>query len=227
MIQGLMSLLVLLKVSLDSPQGLVSPLADSSFSTQSEEKVLAQMPMDLTKRYDQENINEVFSDNIRLALWYLGGESVSKNIDWEKVRQDFKVSFVLKPGGVFAFHDQVLPSFAKASEGKPIKTMGSHFIAEEGYRSSGYLYGDGVCHLASLMNWAASKAGLGVVAKADHSFSPIFGVPSQYGTSIRYDKNGGLNTQNQNLYITNNFDFPVMFEFEIYKNNIEIKILRD
>lgn len=237
MLQGLIGLLALLNVSLNPPTGLISPLAQS-FTVQSEKEILAQMPMDLSKRYEDQWVNEVFSDNIRLGLWKLQEVSkvpevpkvsevsnVSKvdKIDWEKVRKDFNVSFVLKPGEVFAFHDQILPEY----KDRVVKTMGSHFIAEEGYRSSGYLYGDGVCHLASLLNWAASKAGLKVVAKADHSFRPIFGVPKDYGTSIRYDKAGGLNTQNQNLYITNTFDYPVEFKFEIKGEMLEIKILRD
>ncbi len=216
MTQGLIGLLAAVFISFSAPQGFISPLADN-FVAAKQEQVLADYPMDLSKRYDSEFVNGVFRDNIILALRYLNGESIQKQPDWEKMKQPFTVSFILRPGEVFAFHDNVLPEF----KDRVVKTMGSHFVGEEGYRSDGFLYGDGVCHLASLINWAASEAELTVTAKVDHSFMPIFGVPKVYGTSIN------SNSQEQNLYIQNNFTEPVEFKFEMNNNNLGIKILRN
>ena len=77
-----------------------------------------------------------------------------------------------------------------------VKTMESQFMTDQGYRVISGLGGNGVCHLASLINWAASEAGLAVEARADHSFARIEGVPREYWTSIRYSQSGG-NSQNQ------------------------------
>jgi len=106
-----------------------------------------------------------------------------------------------------------------------IKTTESKFIASEGYRSSGFIVGDGVCHLASLINWVATEAGLEVTAKVNHDFRPIPGIPRQYGTSIRYSQSGH-NSQNQNLYIKNNFSFSVEFKFTVRKEKVELTIVK-
>jgi hypothetical protein len=105
---------------------------------------------------------------------------------------------------VFAFHGNVLPEFAN-----PSVTTNSRFFIEEGYKSVAGLGGNGVCHLASLINWTASEAGLEVLALANHNFALVPGVPKEYGTSIRSQN------KNQNLYIKNNFNFPVTFEFKV------------
>jgi vancomycin resistance protein YoaR len=75
------------------------------------------------------------------------------------------------------------------------------------------------------MNWAASHAGLEVTAKVDHNFMTIFGVPKEYGTSIRYAKLAD-NSQNQNLYIRNNFDRPVEFKFKVNNDAVELEIAK-
>jgi len=232
MISLIFGSLALINVAFLKPEAIISPLAGSAFSEQKEE-ILASMPMDLSKRYDNEFVNEVFKDNIVLALRYLdnharleyspaeaGQAEPRSELDWKKVRQPFTVSFTLQPGEVFAFHDKVLPSYIKAAEGKPIKTMGSHFIGQEGYRSDGFLYGDGVCHLASLINWAASHAKLEVVSLVDHDFKPIFGIPKQYGTSIN------SHSATQNLYIKNTLDAPVEFRFEVSEERVELEIAK-
>lgn len=215
---------------------LVSPLPDTK---PQKVVVLASHSLDLTTRQPNSYANLVFADNILLALHYLKGDvenlkleakkSGPANIDWEAVRQPFEVSFTLKPGEIFAFHQNVLPEFDPSSGG-PIVTMNSRFLIEEGYKSVGGLGGNGVCHLASLINWVASearlaedgeskRAGLKATSMVDHNFAPVPGVPSEYGASIR--------SQNptQNLYIKNNFDFPVEFEFKNDEETIILTIL--
>jgi len=165
-----------------------------------------------------------------------------------------EVGLDLETGEVFAFHRNVLPEYGRAtslqlpvtSEKEPdanylpadatalqagqlpatnYQTMGSEFLVEQGYRSVMGLGGNGVCHLASLINWAASEAGLQVLAPTDHAFAEIPGVPRKYWTSIKYQENS-TNSQLQNLYVTNNKDFTVRFLFEKNREILEIKILK-
>jgi len=192
-------------------------------------KPLAQESMDLTNRYPDKWVNEVFSDNILLTLHYLKGDMENLQIspigqivpDWQKIRESFEVSFELKPGEVFAFHDNLLPEF----KDKVVQTTNSHFIWDEGFKSDGYLIGDGVCHLASLMNWAASEAGLKVTAKVSHDFLPVPGIPKEYGTSIIWTPDASRNSANQNLYIENTLAYPVKFTFTVKSNKITLIIM--
>lgn len=167
--------------------------------------LLAEHKMSLLNRYPTEPVNTVFKDNILLTLFYMAKEvSGPGDIDWNTVRQSFTFELELKPGEVFAYHDDVLPEF----QGKVVATTNAHFSASEGFLSSGFLYGDGVCHLASLMNWAARDAGLGVTAPVYHDFAKIPEISREYGTSIitrPYDNADQL----QNLYIENTHDVPV------------------
>lgn len=176
---------------------LVSPLPDHPVI------ILAEHRLDLKNRAPNEAINEVFKYNILLASEKLGG------------------SFSLEPGEVFVFHDQVLPEF----KNQPLKPSGTRYTAKEGYQTTLGLPGNGVCHLASLMNWTASEAGLGVTAKVGHNFAPIPDVPEEFGTSIRYC-HSGCNAANQNLYIKNPHDFPVEFVFERVDEAIRLKIFQ-
>jgi len=161
-----------------------------------EVQVLAEHELDLTNRLPEEYGNEVFAYNILLALEYLGADN-----------------FVLQPGEVFAFHSNSLPEFV------PSVTMNSRFFMEEGYKSLAGLGGNGVCHLASLLNWTASNAGLEVTALANHSFAPVPGVPKEFGTSIRSQ------SKNQNLYIKNNLEAPVKFEFKVDGESVVLRIV--
>lgn len=197
---------------------------------QAQSQIVSERKLDLTDRWPDEYGNQVFADNILLALHYLKQERYQreekyqknqKEIDWEEIRKPFEVSFELKPGQMFAFHPNVAPEYADAV----VQTMNSRFYTDEGYKSFGGLGGNGVCHLASLINWVASEAGLEVIALVDHNFFPIPGVPKTYGTSIRFAPTGG-NSQNQNLYIRNNFDVPVRFVFAVNSNSVDLKILR-
>lgn len=190
--EQILALVALISTTLSVASSAVEPLISPVVETQ----VLAEHQLDLTNREPNPFANEVFAYNILLALGYLGTES-----------------FVLQPGEVFAFHGNVLPEFAN-----PALTMNSRFFIEEGYKSVGGLGGNGVCHLASLMNWTASEAGLEVLAKANHSFAPVPGVPKEYGTSIRSQN------KNQNLYIKNGFDYPVTFVFSADNGEVSLKI---
>jgi hypothetical protein len=196
-----------------------------------EEDLLFKAEIDLSKRWHNKSTNDGFRDNILLGLYYLdGGDDIplknpnivnSGSIDWEGLQGDFEISFDLLPGEVFAFHKNVLDDY----EDKSLKTMGSEFVTNQGYKVVSGLGGNGVCHLASLITWAATEADLSVTAKADHSFAKIEGVPREYWTSIRYLKNGG-NSKNQNLYVVNNKDYGVKFVFTKKGNILSLKIIK-
>jgi hypothetical protein len=174
-------------------------------------KTLAVHEISLENRYSNSYVNDVFKDNILLAVNYATDNKIDpSNIDWKKIDSQYKGTITLTPGQTFAFHDDVLPQFV----GKVDKTTNAHFNSQEGFKSDGYLIGDGVCHLASILYWVAKDAGLDVLAPTRHDFAPVPDVPKEYGVSI-YDNlfAKGSSNQLQNLYITNNKDKAVTFEF--------------
>ncbi len=197
-----------------APEPLLSPIPERLLVFNQQEVVLAEHLLDLTIRDEDPKANQGFADNILLALHYLKGDVKSSKIDWGWARKPFEVSFVLQPGEVFSFHKNVLSEYSY-----PIVAINSEFLTTEGYKSVWGLGGNGVCHLASLMNWVASEAGLTVIAPNGHNFAPIPGVPKKYGTSIRSQ------SQNQNLYIINSYDYSVSFSFEISNQKVLLKIL--
>lgn len=186
------------------------------------EEVLAEYEMSLDNRYDNGFVNEVFKDNILLNLAYMEGRlQISRNVDWDEVKKGSQFEFRLEIGQTFAYHDDVLDKY----QDKVVKTTNAHFNAVEGFRSSGYLFGDGVCHLASLINIVARKANLEVEAPTNHDFRTIPDIPKEYGVSIYsnpYTK--GANPR-QNLYITNNKEKSVIFKFEYQDNKVKVSIL--
>jgi hypothetical protein len=193
------------------PKGLTEPLVWPI----PREKVLAEHVLDLNERLpDSEKGNEVFKYNILLNLKYLEG-----NLG---LGDSFTTEVELQPEEVFAYHENLLPEF----QGKQVKTSETRFIAQEGYQAFWGLYGNGVCHLASLMNWTASDAGLKVTALANHNFWPIPGVPKEFGTSIRYLPNDNWRTRNQNLYIENPFEEPVKLVFYSSPDEVKLKVIR-
>lgn len=176
----------------------------------------------LTQRYADSFVNTVFKDNILLTIKYLAGEKIDpRNIDWSNIEKPFSYKFVLKPGETFAFHDDVLLEF----EGKVTKTSNAHFNAQEGFKSSGFLVGDGVCHLASLLYWVARDAGLETVAKVRHDFANIPQIPREYGVSIYAYPGSQATDKMQNLYITNNKDREIAFEFNYDGQNLKITVV--
>lgn len=176
--------------------------------------LLASGAFSLDKRYADTFVNEVFKDNILLTLAYMRGLPITASPNWSDIEKPFTYSFTLKPGEVFAFHEDTLPEF----DGKVVKTTNAHFGSQEGYKSDGYLVADGVCHLASLINEAAQKAGLKVVAPTNHDFAVIPEVDRKFGTAIYFMPGQKNANALQNLYIENNKAQPVDIVFE-YKNN--------
>lgn len=185
-------------------------------------QVLASHSMPLNDRYPIESVNTVFKDNILLNLAYLSSDVTSKSdIDWTKVESENEFQITLKPGETFAYHDNLLPKYVT----KPAVLGDSHFNATDGYKTDGYLYGDGVCHLASLFNWAASDAGLQVNAPTNHDFMPIPDIPKAYGTAIYYMPGNSNTNAKENLYITNNKDKNVIFNIDYNTDHVTVSVL--
>lgn len=191
------------------------------FSPSSGESVLAQREMSLENRQADRWVNEVFKDNILLNLTYLTGREADGKINWDEIRKPLDFKFVLDPGKTFAYHDDVLEKY----EGNVAITTGAHFNAQEGFRSSGYLFGDGVCHLASLIYWAALDAGLEAEAPTDHNFREIPDIPKEYGVSIYSNPYARGSNTRQNLYITNNKQKLVTFKFEYKDNKVKVSVV--
>lgn len=189
-----------------------------------QEHVIGEHAMSLDTRYANQWVNNVFKDNILLNVAYLSGKvKKASDINWNEIRKPSTSEITLNPGDVFAYHDDILPEY----KGKTITTQNSHFGAGDGYRSSGLLFGDGVCHLASLMNWAARDAGLTVVSKVNHNFANIPEVPREYGTSIYATGSNSTNGQMQNLYIENTKAHPVRIVFTYADNILKVSIEED
>ena len=186
------------------------------------EKVLAEYEMSLDNRYPEKFVNEVFKNNILLNLAYLDGTVTSpKDIKWDEVTKPFKYEFKLDPNKTFAFHEDVEEKYKDSL----VKTTNAHFNAQEGFKTDGYLFGDGVCHLASLLYWVAKEAGLETEAPTNHDFAPIPDIPKEYGVSIYSNPYAKGSNAQQNLYITNNKGKPVTFKFEYQDNKVKVSIL--
>jgi hypothetical protein len=103
-------------------------------------------------------------------------------------------------------------------------TTNAHFNANEGFKSDGWLVGDGVCHLASFMYVASKKAGLISEAPTRHDFAVIPEVPQQSGVSIFYSPDNPSSSTLQNLYITNNRNKTIAFVFTTEKDKLNIRV---
>ncbi len=203
--------LISLIVGLNYPTNLVLP-----------DMVLTEKTISLEQRYPNKVINDVFKDNILLTLSYLDGDIKSKSeIKWVDIDEPQNYYFSLEPGQSFAFHDQSMKDYKNI-----VKTTNAHFNYQEGFKSDGLLVGDGVCHLASLMYWAAKDAGLSALAPTNHDFAKINEVPKVYGTSI-YSLPGSFDiSARQNLYITNNQNKTVVFVFVYDGTDLKLSILK-
>ncbi len=187
-------------------------------SAQSTSQPLASHTMSLTNRFpNSEYVSDVMADNILLTLAYLNGQKESKNIDWQRIAELKKVEFTLNPGETFAFHNDTLSKYSAV-----IKTTNSTFNSGQGFKSDGYLIGDGVCHLASLLYWVAKDAQLETFVPKDHNFAVIPEVPKEFGVSIFYTPGSKEMNANRNLYIKNTLDKPVNFTFTVEGTNLEI-----
>ena len=173
-------------------------------------QVLASEVMDLGNRYPVASISNGFKENILVALGYL-------SLQGETLQAQNGFYFVLLPKEIFAFHRKgILPEFNESK----IITQESDFTTNYGYKVVAGLGGNGVCHLASFINWVASEAGLEVIAPTNHNFAAIPGIDKKYGTSISTRNS----PERQNLYIRNNFDFPVEFRFFLLGDNLSLTI---
>ncbi len=184
---------------------------------QPKQTVLATRTISLENRYPDAWVNGVFKDNILYTVAYM---EKGANADMNQVEKPFTYQFTLKQGDSFAFHDDIFTDY----KGKVVKTTNAHFNAQEGFKFSGALYGDGVCHLASLMYWVAKDAGIKALAPTNHDFRTIPDVPREYGVSI-YSMPGQLGTNSQqNLYITNTLEKPLTFKFEYDGKNLTLSM---
>lgn len=184
--------------------------------TSPEVKPLAERSMSLENRYPIESVNTVFKDNILLTAAYMRNYVPNaQTIKWDDVTKPFHYEFTLKPQETFAFHNDALPELQKSVT----KTTNAHYNAQEGFKTSGLLYGDGVCHFASLIYWAAKDANLDAKAPTNHDFRAIPEIPKEYGVSIYSMPGQTMANAQQNLYITNTQDKPVVFTFD-YEDNV-------
>lgn len=184
-------------------------------------QVLSDTNYSLTNRYSNEYVNGVFADNILLTLAYFNGSvKQGQDFSWDSVKAGGEFTEVIQPGETFAFHDNVLDKY----EGKVRLTTNAHFISSEGFKSDGWLVGDGVCHLASFISVAAKKAGLEVDAPTRHDFAKIPDVSREDGVSIYYSPDNSHGSALQNLYITNNHPKPIAFVFKYNAENLDIKV---
>jgi hypothetical protein len=197
---------------------LISPITTKPASIE-----LASREMSMDNRYPVASVSKVFKENILLNIAYLDGRvTSSKDINWSKVTESYRSEFTLKPNEVFAYHNGVLPQY----KGKVVLTTNTRFNQQDGYKTDGYLYGDGVCQLASLLNWAAKDAKLDVYAPANHDFAMIPEVPKEYGVAIYFDPNDPGHSASRNLYITNNQDKPITFVFDYDGGMLKISVTK-
>lgn len=227
MIETVLFSLAMLAVT-PSPMALLSMPSNSLEAilgvTQASKTVqLSIREMSMNNRYPVASVSEIFKDNILLNIAYLDRRVTSaSDIDWNKVTQASRSEFTLQPNEVFAYHDEVLPQY----KGKVVMTTNTQFNKQDGYKTDGYLYGDGVCQLASLLNWAAKDANLEVYAPANHDFANIPEVPKEHGVAIFYDPSDLNHSANRNLYITNNQDKPITFVFDYSDGILKISVLK-
>ena len=206
---------------------LLALISASSHAQKEQRKgsILSKREIFLTNRQPDRYVNSVFKNNILLTLTYMKGEASSskKPIDWNTVRKPATYEIRLNSNETFAFHEDVLPQY----QGKVVKTTQAHFNYSDGFVTDGYLYGDGVCHLASLMYWAARDAGLTAKAPTAHDFAQIPEIPKEFGVSIFYQPGNSYGNALQNLYITNNFKNPIVFRFDYEKDKLKLAIVKE
>lgn len=186
------------------------------------EHLIAQEELSLDNRYGDTFVNNVFKDNILLNLAYMDGRvTKAGDINWDEITKPFQFEFRLEPNKTFAFHGDVEDKYKDSL----VKTTNAHFNAADGFKTDGYLFGDGVCHLASFINEAAKKAGLAVEAPTNHDFANIPDIPKEFGVSIYNSPGASGSNQLQNLYITNNKTKSIAFKFTYNDNKIKVSVV--
>lgn len=186
---------------------ITSPLTNKG----QKEHLLASHEISLENRHPVVSVNKIFKQNILLNINYLSGLTLPQD-------SPYSFDFTLDPSETFSFHDNVLYQYKNSV----VKTTNSHFNIAEGFKSDGYLVGDGVCHLASLINWVAQDAKLEVYSPRNHDFATIAEIPREYGVSIYYYP--GLVEANamRNLYVTNNRQNPIIFRFTYEMDSLRV-----
>jgi hypothetical protein len=193
------------------------------FEFKPQETVLASEKISLEKRVPGDPYgNQVFKDNILLTIGFMRG-IVSKDapINWEEVRRPFEYQLVIAPGETYAFHDQVLDQY----KNQGIKTSQAHFNYQDGFKSAYGLYGNGVCHLASLMYWVSLDAGVQALAPTNHDFAVIPEIDRKYGVAIYSDFGSSNGGGRQNLYITNNKENPIGFKYNYDGEKLRVTLV--
>lgn len=186
------------------------------------QKVLAIREISLENRQPDKWVNGIFEDNILLTLAYARDKIKNPtSIDWNEIKKPFTYSITLSPGELFAFHEDVLAEY----KNKTVITTKAHFNYQEGFKYDGFLVGDGVCHLASLIYWAAQDAKLQVKAPTNHDFAHIEGVPKKYGVSIFYMLGSNFANALQNIYLTNNREKPIDIQFIYNEEKLKVAIV--
>lgn len=173
---------------------------------------LASEKMDLSYRYPVESVSDGFRENILINLYHfsrIGADNDYNGVGDIKPQEKVPASFIimLKPGEVFAFHDKINKEYEKDKVIAPKSGYG----AKDGYLLISGLYGNGVCHLATLMYKTAEKANIEVNAPTRHDFASIPGFTREEGTAISY----GNCPERQNLYVKNNKPYPVELRFDL------------
>jgi hypothetical protein len=200
----------------------VLPVAQTKHEA-SNMQLLGSEKMSLENRYAVKSVSDVFKDNILLTLGYMSGSvKNAEDVNWDSLHKPTSYEVTLQPGEVFAFHDSVLPQYA----GKKVSTTNAHFDASQGFRTDGLYFGDGVCHFASLINWAARDAGLNVVAPTNHDFAVIPEVDRKYGTAIYYSPGDTTVNEQQNLYVENTLGKPVKFVFAYDGTDLKVSVYK-
>lgn len=208
------SAVAILTLSAQMSTDLVLPIVQGS--------VLASHSISLENRYPVKQVSDVFKDNILLNIKYLSGDVKSaKDINWDEIKKPAAIQFKLNPGETFAFHDDVLDQYKNTL----VKTTQAHFNGEEGFKTDGYLFGDGVCHLASLIYWVAKDANLEASAPTNHDFMAIPEIAKEFGVSIYSNPFFKGSNARQNLYITNNKTKTITFKFEYDGTNLKVSAL--
>jgi len=223
MYKKLLYLFILLIILFPSSPAEVVNVANNNSVEEEGYSTLSSKSISLEERYPNKFVNDVFKDNILLTLNYMDGTVKNKSeIVWENIEKPRDYKFDLNPGESFAFHSQILDKFNK----NVVKTTNARFNYQDGFKSDGYLMGDGVCHLASILYWAAKDAGLTAYDPSNHNFAVINEVPKEYGVSIFYLPGGFDKSARQNLYITNNLDARVSFVFNYDGEILSVNITK-
>jgi len=97
-----------------------------------------------------------FKDNILLAVNYATNSKINPtNIDWEKIDSQYKGTLTLNR----VKHLLSMTMSCRNSPEKWLSLLMLILIRRKDLKSDGYLVGDGVCHLASILYWVAKDAG--------------------------------------------------------------------